>query len=367
MLFHKKVAVNLWSRACGLMERFENIPEDVPDILASWKIALVKQANYIDLYTNPEASTVFELLKSSTMRTGPTGFWPDGKPHFFIVHDQSDPETRIWEWKLQFERQNPANYASREKVRALQRRCAIAPEDIDWGQFDLVVTIENAIPARITRQFPQTKWATFLEHHRMPQYRQYLRKPPVGYDYFFTQRYGPNPQNLWQSKHAIDISYGFKRAGDVMKLFPDVEKKPIVHVEDHQDLDLIRVKAAGLGMDPSIFHKAQVGSCLEYLRSLSESMIYFAPNSYRPLGGLANVDAAAAGCILVGNRMNLWNPCLILPEMQTSELTAGLKLINRILSNLEFKRQPLSELDRVFRAYITDRCSSQLSTSLQVS
>ena len=126
-----------------------------------------------------------------------------------------------------------------EKVRALQKQRAIAPDDVDWGQFDLVVTIENAIPARITRQFPQTRWATFLEHHRMPQYREYLLRPPPGYDYFFTQRYGPNPQNLWQGKHAIDLSYGFKRARDVSQLFPHVKKKPLVHVEDHQDLQII--------------------------------------------------------------------------------------------------------------------------------
>lgn len=133
MSSHKKLAVNLWSRACGLMERFEDIPDDVPDILASWKIALVKQANYTDLYTNPHAKTIYELLESSTMRSGPTGFWPDGKPHFFIVHDQPDPESRIWEWKLKFEQRNRENYANREKVRARQRDVAIQPEDVDWG------------------------------------------------------------------------------------------------------------------------------------------------------------------------------------------------------------------------------------------
>lgn len=332
MLCHKKVAVNLWSSACGLMERLEKIPQDVPDILSSWKIALVKQVNYTDLYTNPEATTVLELLESSTMRSGPIGFWPDGKPNFFIVQDQADEESRIWEWKLQFERQNLENYASREKVRALQRQRAIAPDDVDWGQFDLVVTIENAIPARITRQFPQTKWATFLEHHRMPQYRQYLRKPPVGYDYFFTQRYGPNPQNLWQGKHAIDISYGFKRPGDVSKLFPEIEKKPIVHVEDHQDLDMIRAKAAELGMDPFMFRSAHGSSCLEYLLSLAESMIYFAPNSSRPLGGLANIDAMAAGCVLIGNRGDLWNPFCISRNNNVSSISHGIKLVNRSIS-----------------------------------
>ncbi|MEC7230769.1 MAG: hypothetical protein VXV91_06205 [Verrucomicrobiota bacterium] len=367
MLCYKKAAVNIWSRACGMMERFENIPEDIPDIFASWKIALVKQANYTDLYTDPDAKTIYELLESSTMRTGPTGFWPDGKPHFFIVYDQPDSESRIWEWKLQFERHNPANHASREKVRALQRQRAIAPDDVDWGQFDLVVSIENAIPARITRQFPQTKWATFLEHHRMPQYLAYLRQPPPGYDFFFTQRYGPNPQNLCQGKHAIDISYGFKRAGDVMKLFPNVEKKPIVHVEDHQDLDLIRDKAADLGMDPSIFHKAQGSSCLEYLRALAESMVLFAPSSSRPLGGLANIDAAAASCILVGNRRDLWNPYLISPMMHCSELTVGLKLVNRIFHDPKFKLKLLNEQKRLFSTFVIKRCSSQISSSLQAS
>ena len=60
------------------MQRFEQIPEDVSDILASWKIALVKQVNFTDLYTNPEARTVLQLLESSAMRSERIGFWPDG-------------------------------------------------------------------------------------------------------------------------------------------------------------------------------------------------------------------------------------------------------------------------------------------------
>ena len=304
----KKLAVNLWSRACGILEALESIPENVPDVLAGWKIALVKQANYTDLYSNPHAQTIYELLESSTMRTGPIGFWPDGKPNFYIVKDQPDPESRIWLQRLASERKNPQNHCSREAVRAQQREVAVDPETIDWGQFDLVVTIENAIPARITRQFPDTKWATFLEHHRMPQYRDYLRKPPSGYDYFFTQRYGPNPQNLWQGKHAIDISYGFKRASDVSQLFPHVEKKPLVHVEDHQDLERIRMMAERHGLDPAAFRSAHGTSCIDYLRSLAESRVFFAPSSSRPLGGLANLDSVAADCVVLANRRDLWNP-----------------------------------------------------------
>jgi hypothetical protein len=360
MLFNKKVAVNLWSRACGLMERFENIPQDVPDILSSWKIALVKQVNYTDLYTNPEATTVLELLESSTMRSGPTGFWPDGKPNFFIVQDQADEESRIWEWKLQFERQNPENYISREKVRALQRQRAIAPDDVDWGQFDLVVTIENAIPARITRQFPQTKWATFLEHHRMPQYRQYLRKPPVGYDYFFTQRYGPNPQNLWQGKHAIDISYGFKRPGDVSKLFPEIEKKPFVHVEDHQNLERIRMMAEQHGADPKIFRSSHMTSCVDYLRSLAESRVFFAPSSTRPLGGLANVDAVAAGCLVWANKLDLWNPYLVCKEIRSNEILEYLESLAQIICGDCESLCLLLAQKESFQKYVIERPTSQI-------
>lgn len=142
----------------------------------------------------------------------------------------------------------------------------------------------------------------------MPQYRDYLRKPPSGYDYFFTQRYGPNPQNLWQGKHAIDISYGFKRASDVSQLFPHVEKKPLVHVEDHQDLERIRMMAERHGLDPAAFRSAHGTSCIDYLRSLAESRVFFAPSSSRPLGGLANLDSVAADCVVLANRRDLWNP-----------------------------------------------------------
>lgn len=330
------------------MERFERIPEDVPDILASWKIALVKQANYTDLYTNPNAKTVYGLLESSNMRSGPIGFWPDGEPHFYIVHDQPDEESRIWEWKLPREKQNPENFASREKVRAQQRQVAIAPESVDWGQFDLVVTIENAVPARITRHFPDTKWATFLEHHRMPQYRQYLRKPPPGYDFFFTQRYGPNPQNLWQGKHAIDISYSFKRPGDVQQLFPGVKKQPFVHVEDHQDLEGVRRQAGQFGMDPASFRSAHATSCLDYLRSLAESKIFFAPKSSRPLGGLANVDAAAAGCIIVGNPRDLWNPVLANRNPRIVGATNSYELLQLVLNSEDKYEQELEKQNARF-------------------
>ena len=299
-----------------MLESREQVPQ-CENILASWKIALVKQVNYTDLYTNPNAETTYDLLKSSTMRSGPTGLWPDGRPHFFIVHDQPDPESRIWESRLPLEKKNPANHASREKIRVKQQEVSVAPEDVDWGQFDLVVTIENAIPARITKRFPQTKWATFIEHHRMPQYQQYLRQAPDGYDYFFTQRYGPTPQSLWQGKHAIDLSYGYKGIGDVSRLFPSLEKKLLVHVEDHQNLDAIRQQAERYDIDPSIFRSAHASNCLKYLRSLAESTIFYAPKSSRPLGGLANVDAASAGCAIIGNRCDLWNPSLIDPSMNT--------------------------------------------------
>ena len=106
MAFTKKLGVNLWSRACGLIEHFEQAPEDEQDVLSGWKIALVKQANYTDLYTNPNADNLYDLLASSTMRTGPIGFWPDGKPHFYIVHDQKDSESRVWEWRVPSERLN---------------------------------------------------------------------------------------------------------------------------------------------------------------------------------------------------------------------------------------------------------------------
>lgn len=364
MMSAKKLGVNLWSRACRLMEGLESIPEGTPDLFAKWKIALVKQVNYTDLYTNPNAQTIHELLESSTMRTGPTGFWPDGKPSFYIVHDQPDPESRIWEWRLASERQNPENFRSREKVRAKQREVAVDPDQVDWGQFDLVVTIENAVPARITGQFPNTKWATFIEHHRMPQYRKYLRKPPIGYDFFFTQRYGPNPQNLWQGKHAVDVSYGFKRVRDVSKLFPNLEKKAIVHVEDHQDLNAIRKDAEKHGIDPATFRSAHGTNCLEYLRSLAESRVFFAPNSSRPLGGLAVLDAVAAGCVAIANPQDLWNSPLV------SDLNEfGVDALLEFLSGRErgVGRNMLAKQQRRLARFQQYRVAMQLSESAALS
>lgn len=147
----------------------------------------------------------------------------------------------------------------------------------------------------------------------------------------------------------------------MLKLFPGLEKKPLIHVEDHQDLNAICCEAKKQGLDPSIFRSAHGTSCLEYLKSLAACQVYFAPNSSRPLGGLANVDAAAAGCIIVGNRRDLWNPVLlsILPRHADDLLMIFRQDATCMRTTIERKKQEV----RLYR-FIQSRASRQLLSAI---
>lgn len=332
MSSHKKLGVNLWSRACGLMEGFEHIPENTPDILASWKIALVKQSTYCDLYTLP-GSDPKELLASSIHRTGPIGLFLKFDARFIIVHPEPDPECRVWEEKLAYETPGSERAERFPKLRAQQAEVAVSVRDVDWSQFDIVIAIENAVPASITEKYPSVFWCTQLEHHKLKPYRHYLRHKPHGYDAFLHHRYGPNPGSIFKKPHVVEFPYGLNFVGGLREIYLDVRQMPRrVMLEDHQDFSIL---APLLQQQKINFYQGgePSGSLQAYHRRLAASRILLAPNSSRPLGGLAAIDAAAMDCLIIGNRAQMWNPFIVLPELDCREPRQAVRLAAELLDD----------------------------------
>jgi len=325
---------------------------------------LVKQTTYCDLYSNPSAATVRELLESSWHRTGPIGLFLRFDARFIIVHPERDAECRIAEEKSAVGSYDPVraeNDAHRSEVQTL---VAVRADAVDWSEFDLVIAIENAVPARITLKHPRVVWATLLEHHRMVPYASYLRRPPVGYDAFLNLRYGPNPRSVVRCVHVIDWPYNFNVPDGIAGLYPEVTKENLVLLEDHQTPDVRKAFASIPGGGEGA---VATGSLPKFLKCMLRSKVFCAVSPSRPLGGLALIDAVAAGCVVLADRSFVWNPFLLTRETDVRSAGSATELAARLLRDAVLFSRMQSEQARRLAWFCHERPLRQLAQLIRSS
>jgi hypothetical protein len=169
--FARRRGLAAWSLACRTLVRREkgrfsmltgDQESEIFDRLL--RVALVKQTACGDLYSSPAAATPRELLKSSWHRPGPIGLFTLFNARFYIVHPEPGPECRVGEEKLAYALDDPARAKHDAARKAVQSVAAVSAESVDWSAVDLVIATENAVPARLTRRYPQVLWATRLGH-----------------------------------------------------------------------------------------------------------------------------------------------------------------------------------------------------------
>lgn len=342
------MAVSTWSGASRLLARGERPVEEI--FKRRLKVALVKQYTYCDLYTKPGRFTP-QLIFSSNHRSGPVGLMSDIEADFFIVEEAPDDECQIWRSKPPLSNRRVADERWEK-----QRSVAKPVDQPDWSQYDLVIALENAIPAKVTRQYPSVLWATMLEYQGMSMYRDYLKRPPVGYDLFLSQHFGPTPRSWIQGNHVIEWPYAFNRSGSVRDLFPDVKKGRKIFIENHQDLKMLNsFRAQGV--------EAEIGgkrTCEQHLRTLTESKIFLSPSSWRPLWGNASSEAASAECIVIANRSQHWNPFLILPECDVRKTTSIRDLVFKIIDDETYYSRLLAKQNSLLDWHCYHRPLQQL-------
>jgi hypothetical protein len=346
----KQIGIGGWSLACDLLARREEAffgdakANHHSPFLPSMRVALVKQSTYTDLYSDPQAPTTRALIESSWHRPGPVGLFTEFDSTFFIVHLEPDTECKVWEEKIGYAVADRTRAAADAHRRAVQSAVAVDAESIDWSAFDIVIAIECAVPARITKRHPLVIWATMLEHHRMRPYHAWLREPPVGYDVFLNLRYGPNPQSILKRRHVIDWPYNFTAPGALRRLYGEGAQGSAnrarlrVLIEDNQSTAMTNAVSVG-GCTPLIGCRQTLKDYLEQL--LAADVLAF-PAPSRPLGGLAMLDAASAGVLLAGNRRALWNPFLVEAEMHSSDPKTCVAKLRRVAEDEVFRRDALS-------------------------
>ena len=299
------------------------IPE--PDLLGceKWvtalremRIALVRQDVYSDLYCcNPKMSGP-EIVRHSVRRTGPAGLLVDLHADYWVVKEDAAPECAIWTEKIANDPDPCAQTYRAQKDRppgAGFVNCfsdyAVKVDEIPWDRYDLVVSIDISVPFRIIQRSRRPLWAYLPGDPGVPTAKRSLQEPPGNYDISLSHSFRRHSVRPSLGPRTVEFPYTFLRRGSWDKIFPrsQTERRRGTMVE-HQTEKLLsdpeRQKLQGIGP-----LRRPEGSILDVAERLNRSAFYFRCGG-GPIVGNGIVEAAASGCLAVGNAREFVNRSL---------------------------------------------------------
>ena len=341
--------ISSWARASDYLSTFEK-KKVVQYKKTPLKVCLVKTTACRELYNRISPCPTDQLIFSSTYRTGPIGLIQSLYGDMLIVNTVPDYESQVF---IRREGGNPESYRLRVEKESLLSSFALDVETIEWGKYDLVVAFENSVPSRVAKEYPNVTFVSMLEDHRCIDYRRFRHNLPAGYKMFFNLRSGPSPH---------DFSYGFREASALEKLLPDIEKKEIILVENHEDPKTCDILENLTGMRAIKYSSDSAKGFYELIRS-AKFFVSLKPS--RPLGGLASIDAISSGTIVVANRYKAWNPHPICPDLQATDCISAAKIINRLNASSILYNDMLLKQNTLLQYYCYDRPLGQILKLLQ--
>lgn len=300
------------------------------------KICFVKQEVYQDLYICPNGSDPGDLLASSAMRVGPYGLFSRLGADFRIVKEEKDRETQIYRkslphlandmWLMRDHtlRELPGMGFAEPGTENTNGMYAISAADVDWGTYDVVISVNVSIPRRIVAQYPKTLFCYMIGEANV-----LLDKPRFGYDCVLNQE--GLGREVSEKNWVIDFPYTFlgksclenfaeKRFGAVDRegIYPEINMCPERPVES------IPAPLAKLSQSfPVRLHRQNIS---ENIRALQRSR-FFVKLGGRVTRGNGFVEAISAGCLAVFRKEEVIHANLFLDALSFADESGLEKVI----------------------------------------
>lgn len=322
--------------------------------LGDVRIAFVKQDVQDDLYCCARGSNAAEIVLSTLMRSGPVALFTRLGAEFLIVETESDPECQAWA-----EKAVDLGWYDWDSLRNLrnivpgrdhgQSAFAVRCEAVDWSDFDIVISLDVSIPARITRGFPQTLWCYYIREPKTKSYTRSQQAPLPGQDVFLNQTFGSRRRE--HARHSLCVPYYLHYYGCFHELLErpldDGTPRTTLFLEHHTPealtsdqlrqlegigpLDSTSRPSAGEGPFAPPNQKCQ-RSPREVLSALLGAKYFIACPHHRKLWANAAVEAIAAGALVLGDPQIHIHRDLFSPRTSISsfdELSAALVFLER--------------------------------------
>ena len=335
------------------------------------KIALLKQDVYQDLYVCPVTEKRADaVLFSSMMRVGPIGLISDLGADFYIVKEELAPETQIYKkviphivWFLPMLKTHPLNKVPGYEKRQLGTNHAngdfsVDCHNVDWGQYDVVISINVSLPTDVVMKYPQTLFAYMIGEANMA-----TKKARFGYDVTLNQMArGIVADRLGE----VDFPYTFVGRDTLERIIHSVVNRPSkrngVHIEvnsvatnrDKIPPQFLPIQEAGYEIH---LHQELISN---NLISIYDSK-YFVKIGGRPIRGNSVAEAVSLGTLAIMNRSEVTHGELIIDECNVSTAEEVLALLKHLDTDdnlysrlLEKQRQVLQHF--FFEAPVKSLC-----------
>ena len=332
-----------------------------------YKLALVKEACYQDLWTCEQSKGLKNLLRSSLMRIGPIGLLDILKGDFLILETNKSKYANELRKKqiIDLSNQDYIDIENNKSKLFNQSPNDIAknPNTINWENYDIVISINFAVPFNIRKKYNKLVWICLTGEGKFPL-------GVNSWDYFISHNCPVSP---YLSKGIIDMPYSFISSNFLITNFGKGYKKNGLYFEVNS---FNKIKNYYLKQKPIPKEFNKLGIALKFHDNEIESHIeklvnskYFVKYKGRPVRGNSFIEAISAECIcFLGysdcyGKINLPNFCYysdlndllkkikILEENDNKRLTLikEQKLrLNEIISNvnLQFEQAILRKIEQ---------------------
>jgi len=360
----------------GILNHWEiyRQPDPVPepvwretlDFWSGKKIALVKQTAYQGLYPESSSGAWLPTVLQSGYHLGPFSLLADLGADYWVVRQEKEPETFLWREKYFGQNDPDTVFRTRmEEVRQIEedsRRKIHQVQDIDWGRYDWVISIDIPVPERIVRSHPKTLWTYLSAEAGGPFHKNSLVSPLAGYQFFLNQgfrRFRCRPRNR---NHVLEFPFQFQSQNAWSRL-----RQAVTPTESRRT---ILVGAGSWEDDPGPaplpWDRLCGSSTPDYLAQMFGAP-FAVHTTARPRWGNWAIEAIHSGSLFLGNAGSLAHLSLCLPGLDCRSLSHAAELVTRLLENpqatqslrsrqaalaehLAFRR-PLADLTRQARLF----------------
>ncbi|MCD8317737.1 MAG: hypothetical protein LUC45_02255 [Paraprevotella sp.] len=340
------------------------------------KIALVKQEVYQDLYVCPVTEKdPATILFSSMGRVGPIGLTADLGADFYIVKEEPQWETHI------YRKVTPhiAKYLSMLKTQTLDKlpgqafkrpgspypngRFAVDGRSIDWGQYDIVISINVSLPAEVVLQYPRTLFAYMIGEANMATGAVHF-----GYDVTLNQM----ARGIVATQCGrVDFPYTFV-GGDTLERImsrylqrPSQQKGVFMEINSTTERPVTQapphfrpLKEAGYDI---ILHQQRI---CDNLKNIYDAK-YFVKMGGRTIRGNSVAEVVSLGTLAIMDRNEVIHKELIIDECHVTSMEEMTALINRLEKDPARYQALLAKQRAVLQDLFFDRPLQSLLNCLQ--
>lgn len=327
------------------------------------KIALVKQDVYQDLYVCPHTEKdALRILLSSQVRVGPIALMADLGADFYIVKEEPTPETQFYRYViphmtpyLRMLKDHTLNQLPTQEFMCpgsthTHGEYSVSCDEVDWGQYDIVISLNVSLPTRTVHRYPNTLFAYMIGEANMATDRARF-----GYDVTLNQMARGRVTSDMRQSSEIDFPYTFLKGDALQRLlatrYPQTVRKGVfMEINSTTERPVTKVPPSFQPLVdkgyPVILHQQQIE---ENLKAVFRSK-YFLKMGGRPIRGNSVAEAISLGSLALMNRDEVIHGELIIDECNVKSMDEAVALIDR----LEQHPEEYERLQRKQQQALTD-------------